>query len=379
MIKENKYYSYNIKQLPIGCRFCVRGEKMVLFITGKCPRNCYFCPVSDHKSGKDIIYANERLSNSPDDIIKEAKLMRAKGAGITGGDPLIELNRTIKYIKLLKEEFGKEFHIHLYTSLNLVTNDSLKKLYNSGLDEIRFHLDLDNKKFWKNLELAKNYNWDIGIEIPLIPNKDKETKEMIDYIQDKVQFLNLNELEIADNKQSKLNEMGFTTKDKLSYAIKGSLEHGLNMIKYIKEKEYDLAVHLCTAKLKDKIQLTNRIKRESKNFKKKFDKVDQEGLLTRGAIYLPKLSPGFDYRKKLDSINKEEYTKKLELHLDKIKSKLKLKENDYYLDPNKPRILISEKIARRKFKTISNMGLKVAIVVEYPTADQLEIEVEFLE
>ena len=75
--------------------------------------------------------------------------------------------------KVLKEKFGKNFHIHLYTSLNLVSKDALERLYSSGLDEIRFHLDLNSNKLWEKLDIAGNFEWDVGVELPLIPTKEK--------------------------------------------------------------------------------------------------------------------------------------------------------------------------------------------------------------
>jgi len=378
MITENKYYSYNYKELPKGCQFCVKGEKVVLFVTGLCPRKCYFCPVSDQKYGYDVSLANERKLLSTEDLIKEAQMMQAKGAGITGGDPIVKLDRTVNYIKRLKAHFGKDFHIHLYTSLNLVTDSTLQKLYQAGLDEIRFHLDLQSNTFWKKIELAKKFPWDVGVEIPLVPDKEKEIIMLIEFIKDKVQFINLNELERADNALSKLNEMGFETKEEYSYAIKGSLELGQKIINYVETQQYPLAVHVCSAKLKDKIQLTNRIERESINAKKEFDIVDKEGLLKRGALYLEDLAPGFDYRKKLAEIDKSIYLQKLQPLYDKIKTDLILTDNQIYLDPEKPRILLSAKNCRVHLKKFQEMGLLIALVLEYPTADQLEIEVEFL-
>jgi len=140
-----------------------------------------------------------------------------------------------------------------------------------------------------------------------------------------------------------------------------------------------LKVHVCTAKLKDAVQLTNRIKRESEGAKKKFDLVDDEGMLIRGAIYLNDLKPGFDYRNRLSKIDKEGFVEKLTPFYDRIKKKFKLADDEIYLDPEKPRILISKKLAKKKKIYFLDLGLKPAIVIEYPTADQLEIEVEFLE
>lgn len=378
MIAVNQYYSYNTTDLPQGCQFCVKGEKLVLFITGYCPRKCYFCPISDQKYGHDVTFANERSVGEFADIIVEARAMNARGAGITGGDPLMVLERTCSIIKKLKEEFGSDFHIHLYTSLNLATEKSLQALFDAGLDEIRFHLDLDHKTFWKNLKDASHFAWDCGVEIPLIPHKEKETREMVDFIQDKVKFLVLNELERADNNFSQWSLMGMKVKEQYSYAIEGSLALGFQIMQYAEEKKYPLAIHLCTAKLKDKVQLTNRIKREGKLSHKTFDLVDKEGLLTRGALYLPQLKPGFRYRTLLASTDKIPLLAKLETLLTKIKEKWSLKEEDIYLDKAKVRILLSKKLIKKKKVYFRNLGLIPAIVKEYPTADQLELEVDFL-
>jgi pyruvate formate-lyase activating enzyme-like uncharacterized protein len=303
--------------------------------------------------------------------------MKAKGAGITGGDPLTRLDRALDYIRLLKKRYGPHFHLHLYTSLDLIDEQKLALLHQAGLDEIRFHLDLNDQKFWKRLELAKRFSWEIGVEIPLLPDKEAETRELLNFIEGKVDFLNLNELEIADNQQSTLLAQGLQTKDQLSYAVRGSLELGLKLLEHLKSKNPSYAVHLCTAKLKDAIQLGNRLKRQAKYSKRMFDHLTEDGLFVRGALYLPELAPGFDYRNLLKRDNSN-LLAKLKLLEAKIKCDLHLNEREIFLDQNKPRILLSKKNLISRQKYFSGLGLKPAIVTEYPTADQLEIEVEFL-
>ncbi len=378
MIPQNQYYSFNLGKLPEGCQYCVKGEKLVLFATGLCPRRCYFCPVSDAKFNHDVSFANERLLQESNNLFEECEAMDAQGAGITGGDPLVKIERTVKYIKELKQRYGKQFHIHLYTSLNLVTKEKLKMLFDADLDEIRFHLDLDSKQLWNYLTLARDFSWKIGVELPLVPTKKKEIMQVIEFIHNKVDFVVLNELECADNNQSKLHEMGFVTKDFSSYAIQNSLLMGKEILQEIKEK-YNFSTHLCTAKLKDAVQLTNRLKREGEHNKKIFDVVTKEGLLIRGAIYLPELAPGFSYREKLKNASKSEITPQLERIYYTIKEKLHLKEQEIYLDQNKLRLLLSTKNLKKNILVIKQQNVLCAIVKEYPTADQLEIEVEFLE
>ena len=166
-MQKTKYYSYRNKNLTKGCQLCVQGKKLVLFVTGLCSRNCFYCPLSKRKKNKDRIWANEWEIKQDKDIIKEAELCESKGSGITGGDPFLRLNRTIKYIKMLKKKFGKDFHIHQYAPLINITENKLQKLYEAGLDEIRFHPNLENKKLWYRVLFAKRYDWLKGIEIPI--------------------------------------------------------------------------------------------------------------------------------------------------------------------------------------------------------------------
>lgn len=388
--QKTKYYSFRAGNLAKGCQQCVKGEKLVLFITGLCPQRCDFCPVSDKKLYKDVIYANEmpvtnihqiieaqssETAGAPEsEILSEAKACSARGAGITGGDPLVKLDRTIEYIKLLKKEFGKSFHIHLYTPLTLVNNKTLKRLCESGLDEIRFHPKLDNDKQWNKLELARKHKWEIGVEIPAIPGKEKQTKKLIDFLKGKIDFLNINELELADNAVWR-KKKSIKTKDRVSYAIKGSHELAKKLIRYAAGK--GIRTHYCTCKLKDKVQLGKRILRRANNVKEKFDIVSSQGMITRGALYLPELTPGFSYHDKLSSLKNKDKRKILN-NLKTIRNKIiraeKISADMIKLDENKLRLITSKALVKK----IKTKELKKAIVTEYPTFDALEIEVSII-
>ena len=131
-MEKTRFYSWKKGNLAKGCRYCVEGKKLVLFVTGICSKNCWYCPLSDVKKNKDIVFANEWKTDNVKNIIKEAELCSSVGAGITGGDPFLRLERTVGYIKALKARFGKKFHIHLYAPLNNITSGNLKKLYDAG-------------------------------------------------------------------------------------------------------------------------------------------------------------------------------------------------------------------------------------------------------
>jgi len=389
-IERTPYHSYKIKTLPKGCKLCVRGQKLVLFITGLCNRRCFYCPLSDEKKDKDVVYANEwdtghrggeLIKEQMDVIIEEARLCNAKGAGITGGDPLLVADRAAEVIRKLKSSFGKSFHIHLYTSLENVTEDKLKKLHDAGLDEIRFHPNLDDDSLWSRIELARRFDWDVGVEIPVIPGYEEKTKKLLDHVHDQIDFLNLNELELSDNSASRLADMGFEAKSDESYAVRGSEEMALRLMQYCLEKGYDYKIHYCTVRLKDGVQLAQRIKQRSKNVATEIDEVTEEGLLVRGAVYLKETAPSFSYRKMIKEMpleKRKELTGKLENAREELSKEFGLKKDALRVDDYKLRLLCSEDNVRRLAPRLKAKGLVPAVVEEYPTKDALEVDVEFL-
>lgn len=355
MIKKTSYYSYSIGKLTKGCTQCIKGEKSVFFVTGVCSKKCFFCPISDQKKDQDVTYINEHPTIKEDEIIAEIKACKSKGAGITGGDPLSRIARTVQYIKKFKEEFGPKFHVHLYTPLDLVTKTTLTKLYRAGLDEIRFHPDLVDNTLWPKLKLAKEFDWNVGIEIPVIPENKKEIINLIEFSKDYIDFLNMNELEVSDTNANQLVEKGYTTKDDISYGIKNSTNIAKQILKYIDTKKIKLNVHFCTCKLKDKVQLTNRILKRAKSVKTKFDIITEDGTLVRPVIFY----------------SKEEDIKT-------IVKLIQLKKSDYIVDKKGNRLLVNPDFLEEYAHMLNEHNFKPAILEEYPTFDRFLVDVTYL-
>ena len=56
--------------LPTGCVQCTEGAKMVLFVTGLCSFHCFYCPVSDEKMYRDVVFADEKRVESDADVLE---------------------------------------------------------------------------------------------------------------------------------------------------------------------------------------------------------------------------------------------------------------------------------------------------------------------
>lgn len=262
---KTKFDSYNLNGLPKGCKYCVRGEKAVLFLGGKCSRSCWYCSLSDSRKKMERAFINEREIKRTKDLVEEIKASKSIGVGITGGDPLVYLSKTLKFSKILKDKFGKKFHIHVYLPLNLVTENTLKKL-SKNIDEVRFHptflVDNSNEILEKEkIKQASKFfgKNNVGIEVPMLPEKKKEIYNFVYSIKENIGFVNLNEFEISET-----NFIIVTNKYKLNedtYTISESKKAGRWILDKAKKDGLKLKFHLCTAKTKDFHQYKNRLLR----------------------------------------------------------------------------------------------------------------------
>lgn len=365
-------------KLAKGCELCVRGEKLVLFVTGVCGNGCSYCPVSDKKNMHDVIFANEAKVVDDVDLLIEAELMDATGAGVTGGDPLATLGRTEKFIKLLKSKYGKSFHIHLYTPLLRVNEKTLARLHAAGLDEIRFHPKVDDRSEWHKLKLARAFDWSVGVEIPALPDFEPQTKQLLEYLKkhDLVDFVNLNEFEYADNAVFESAGKHYEPKDSLSYAVKQSAPMAKRLLMFA--ESIGLPTHFCTAKSKDAVQLAMRMLRRSKKAAMPFDAADDEGLLTRGAIYDVLDLTDTDVTQRLESLGDVDRAKSLS-RLQKLRDFIvvewEVPDELIVIDAPRLRLLTTTSVAEFAAKELNTT---VALVKEYPTADCFLVEAEVL-
>jgi pyruvate formate-lyase activating enzyme-like uncharacterized protein len=224
-------------------------------------------------------------------------------------------------------------------------------------------------------ELARSFDWVVGVEIPVLPDKVAVTKNLLEYLDKKIDFLNLNELEISELNEEFFHQIGYHTKSLESYGVEGSDEAAFALMEYATHFSYP--VHYCTCTLKDLVQMGNRLKRRAQETKLPFDQVDEDGLVTRGVIY-GNLVPGVGYEKAIENL--DEPTRKGEILMLRGVAKVlqqcfTLTEEEFFIDEHKPRILLS---AEWLIEHIDDITAPAAIVTEYPTWDSFPIEIDFL-
>lgn len=319
---------------------------MVLFVTGRCTTGCFYCPVSFEKKGMDVIYANERRVTTMEEIFEEAESMDAKGTGITGGDPLINMDRTVRVIKALKERFGPDHHIHLYTST--VDPEKAAALAEAGLDEIRFHPPTNHWASMEDQHLDEivRMDLDVGLEVPALPDYEKQLSQLIDYAQSiGVGFVNLNELEFSESNWDMMEPHNYELMDEISSAIKGSRDVAVRLMK----SHPKMRIHFCSSSFKDGVQLRNRLIRKAEHSAKEYHVITDDGTVLLGLIYADDLKAAM-------KMMKEEYDVPDEL---------------MSLDEENGRLEIAPWVVE---ELASELPFKCYVSEEYPTADRLEVE-----
>ncbi|MDP7659185.1 MAG: radical SAM protein [Candidatus Thalassarchaeaceae archaeon] len=299
----------NIPELPEaadandteGCIQCQMGSKLVLFITGHCHWMCDYCPLSENRREIDFMYANERKVEIDDwnSVIEEARAMKATGAGITGGDPVMVRERVLEACRVLKSEFGADFHLHMYTSIPFRT-EWASEFAEAGLDEIRFHfLDLDENKYRETMQACLDAGMLTGVELPCEPDKEEQLLQLLETMREMpVQFLNLNELEITVGNHDNMEVRGFNLSSEITAGASGSAEVATKMrdrvmaaaigvadpFDGITREPYGYHLKFCTATYKDSGQLRRRFLRRGEHTISPHEVLTDDGTLVFGAI-----------------------------------------------------------------------------------------------
>jgi len=288
--------------LPTGCALCEAGTKLVLFITGVCHYKCFYCPISEEKRMSSLAWANERKLDPSDEaaalrgLADEVRSIGAKGTGITGGDPLYDPERTLRYIRFLKQEFGAKHHIHLYTQIPFDVK-RLAALQEAGLDELRFH---PPDETWAQPDLWPQYTrlwleakrmedaglWDVGFEIPCIPGSQEQMSGLVSWLDKHAfRFINVNEMEFSETNYAQLLSNGYRIKDDETSRAMDSEEVAREVMR--RHQNAKISIHFCSSPFKDRVQLRQRLTRQAARTAKPYEVATEDGTLVRGVIECP--------------------------------------------------------------------------------------------
>lgn len=195
------YMSFDDKPLSPGCMACKTGGWLCLFIGTRCNATCPHCPNPNVNNGIDIasgIGAGNDITI--DDILKKLEQPYYTGVGISGGEPLMYMDKLVEWVTKIKAKFP-HLYVWNYTNGLLATETNLKRLAEAGIDEIRFDLAAFDysPEILKNLKKATEIIPTVSIEVPVLVEQYNDLIKTIDYADSiGVKYLNLHDLYVND-------------------------------------------------------------------------------------------------------------------------------------------------------------------------------------
>ena len=288
--------------------------------------------------------------------LAEARAIGAAGTGITGGDPLGVVDRVEHYVRLLKNEFGPEHNIHLYT--HEPNPEKLQRLATAGLDEFRLHiphylwgpLSGSGGAYRAVLEAAPAWGIRRGVEIPVLPEKEAELRRLLVTLDEiGVDFVNLNELEFSETNEDQLHERGYRVDPWNGWGVRGSRAVAERVVR---ESRLSVPVHYCSSRFKDGVQLKQRLIRRAERTAPAFAHRTADGTVVLGIV---EASGRGDFARWSSRVAK----------------RARLGVEDYRVDPARRRVELDPAISRCVARRLPWPAFEVEV---YPTEDALEVE-----
>lgn len=240
------------RRLSPGCRTCADGAWSCLFINGRCNASCFYCPTSQDETDGPL--SNGIPFETAEDYAEYVALFGFTGVSISGGEPLLTLERTLAFIAAVRRRCGDAVHLWMYTNGTLFTRGIACALADAGLAEIRFDIGATRYDLGK-LRLAVGVIPTITVEIPAVPEEEELMREkLVEMAAAGVQHLNLHQMRLTPHNLRHLASRAYTFVHGEKVTVLESELSALRLIRHGIEQGIDLPVNYCSFPYKRRFQ-----------------------------------------------------------------------------------------------------------------------------
>jgi uncharacterized protein len=249
LFKSTKPYH---KQLSKGCLLCGQGLWSCLFITGKCNAACFYCPAS--QKADDQPQTQSLLFETPGRYVDYINHFGFSGVSFSGGEPLLFFDRTLDYLKHVREWCTPDLYIWMYTNGILGTRQKYCELAAAGLNEVRFDIGATSYKL-DNIRHATGCIENITIEIPAVPEEKERIKSLLpDMVKLGVTNLNLHQLRLTDHNAPKLTQHPYTFIPAEQPVVLESELAALEILNFARAEDIPIGINYCSFHFKNRFQ-----------------------------------------------------------------------------------------------------------------------------
>jgi pyruvate formate-lyase activating enzyme-like uncharacterized protein len=272
--------------LSPGCRICGQGRWSCLFINGKCNCRCFYCPTTQNEIG--VPTTNQVPFNKAEDYADYVRLFDFSGVSISGGEPLLTFDRTLRYIRSVRRKMGDRLHIWLYTNTTLLTQEYVLKLQDAGLNEIRMDISAADYGL-KKAALAVGAIPCVTVEIPAVPEDQDRLAALLPVIQDMgINHLNLHQLRLTPHNRVNFKNRPYTYLHGDKVTVLESELTALALIREACSQGLSLPINYCSFVYKHRYQRAAARRRNARLVSKDHESITENGYIRTLALQGPR-------------------------------------------------------------------------------------------
>lgn len=242
----------DVTKLSRGCRLCGEGQWSCLFINNLCNGKCFYCPTQQTDLARPE--TNTLIFDEPETYVDYIRRFGFKGVSISGGEPLISFDKSLAFVKAVKDAFGDEVYVWLYTNGILLTPEKVEALKAAGLNEMRFDIGATEYKT-DQLQLAVGKIPVVTVEIPAVPQEEELLKQKIRELKDLgVSHLNFHQMRLTPYNFNKLIEHDYSYTHGEKVTVIDSELTALRLIQYSLDEGINLPINYCSFVYKNRHQ-----------------------------------------------------------------------------------------------------------------------------
>jgi pyruvate formate-lyase activating enzyme-like uncharacterized protein len=272
---------YNKRTKPVyrglseGCRLCGTGSWSCLFINGKCNCRCFYCPTEQCKIG--LPTTNTLTFPKVQDYTDYVQQLNFKGVSLSGGEPLLTLDATLKFLASVKKKLGDGVYLWIYTNGTLVDRDILLRLRDGGCNEIRFDIGATGYSLQK-ARLAVGVIDHVTVEIPAVPEDYGLMKDKLSEMNESgISFLNLHQLRLTPFNRANLIPRNYTYLHGEHLTVLESELAALKLVRHAAVNRIPLAVNYCSYVYKNRFQRAAARRRSSRMIASPHEDITENG------------------------------------------------------------------------------------------------------
>jgi len=268
--------------LSPGCVICGEGGWSCLFINGKCNCRCFYCPTAQDEIS--VPTTNRIPFDKPLDYADYVHYFDFRGVSISGGEPLLTLDRTLKYLKAVRRRMGDDLHLWMYTNGTLLTREIVRQLKDEGLNEIRFDISAKDYSL-ERLQMAVGHIPVVTVEIPAIPEDMETVSNLLSVLHNTgVNHLNLHQLRLTPHNAENLTGRNYTFLHGDKVTVLESELMVLKLMEIAIAWGVKLPINYCSYVYKHRFQGAAARKRNACFIRKDYETITENGFIRTMAM-----------------------------------------------------------------------------------------------